>query len=66
MWKVRIYKGFGVETETVIPDSLAQAIFTNNNLGCSKDYPNTKIFFDNKRTLVFDRVLADKEDMKNE
>jgi hypothetical protein len=45
MWKVRIYKGFGVETENVIPDSLAQAIFTNNNLGCSKDYPNTKIFF---------------------
>lgn len=61
MWKVRIYEGFGVESEMVIPDSLAQMIFNNKDLGCSKDYPNTKIFFSKTHTAVFDRVV-DKED----
>ena len=62
LWKVRIYnnKTLCTESERTIPDSLTQMIFNNPNLGCSKDYENTKIFYSETHTAVFDAITEEK------
>lgn len=62
LWKVRIYnnKTLCTESEMTIPDALAQMIFNNTNLGCSKDYENTKIFYSKTHTAVFDTITEEK------
>lgn len=57
-WKVRIYdcKTFVTVAEMIIPDILAQMIFENKNLTCSKDYPSNKIYASKTHTAVFDEV----------
>lgn len=61
MWKVRIYNNKTLCTESAMTasDALARMIFSNTNLGCSKDYENTKIFYSKTHTAVFDAITEE-------
>lgn len=57
MWKLTIYENnLKFKTAMELPDSVAEMIFNNKNLNCSRDYPNNKIFSNEKVTAVFDKV----------
>ena len=57
MWKLKLYgNDFKSFEEMELPDAVAEMIFSNKNLKCSKDYPRNKIFSNEKCTAVFDKI----------